>query len=123
MIPDHGQQTPKGFIPSPGSHARLIINGSEVGDVVVRGWDSSWAFGTFTPSDGFSKYAQVFGVWSLLMHNDEDAPLHETASAALAEAERQMDALHAEIHFVDRNFKMPIGQLNIDGELIEWKTL
>ncbi|QOV87668.1 hypothetical protein [Humisphaera borealis] len=120
---DEKAPIPKVFIPPAGTQACLIINGTDVGRIVVKGWESSWAFGTFTPLAAFSEYAPLFGVWSLLMHDDEHAPLHETASAALAEAERKMDALHAEVHFPDRDLRVPVGQLNIDGELIEWKML
>ena len=123
VINDKGQHIPKTYVPPIGACARLLINGNDVGQIVVQGWDSSWAFGRFSPHDSFSQYAPVFGLWSLLMHDDEESPLHETASAALADAERQMDALHAEVLFAEHDLRIPVGQLNIDGELVEWKML
>ena len=98
-----------------------MINGTDVGSLVVQRIDSSWVFGRFTPAPSFSTYAPLFGIWSLLMHDDEDAPLHETASRELNEAERKMDALHIEARFVDQGATITVGQLNIDGDLVEWK--
>lgn len=121
MIHENRQHSPQTFLPPIDAVARLVINGTDVGSIHVQRTDSSWVFGRFTPAPSFSTYAPIFGVWSLLMHDDEDAPLHETASKALNAAERQMDALHIEARFINHGVTIKIGQLNIDGDLVEWK--
>ncbi len=105
------------FIPPHGTTARLLINGKDVGSLIVHGYDSTWSHGKFSPD------ALFFGQWSLLMHEDEHAPLHRETSAALAEAERQMDALHIEIHYPEHNIRQHVGSLNIDGDTAEWKQV
>lgn len=111
------------FVPIPGSIARLQIDGQDVGSIVVKGCVSTWTHGTFTPGDSFSKYATLFGRWSLLMHDDEDRPLHPSASTALADAEREIDALHVKLYYPQANVWQSVRQLNIDGETAEWKVI
>jgi hypothetical protein len=123
VINEQDHHTPSVYVPPSGTRGRLIIDGIDVGKILVQGSKSSWSFGHFSPADCFSRYAPLFGLWSLLMHEDEHAPLHQTTSAELAEAERQMDALHVEVRFDDENVRVPVGQLNIDGELVEWKIV
>jgi tetrahydromethanopterin S-methyltransferase subunit G len=109
------------FVPAKGMQARLHIDGQDVGAIVVGGSDSSWIFGIFTPCEGFGAVASLFGAWSLLMHDDEDQPLHPTAQQALNEAERRMDQLHARIHFPEQDVWQRVRQINIDGQDIEWR--
>ena len=102
--------------------ARLIINGLDVGQVRVQGWDGPWGFGQFRPGSGFGKFAELFGRWSVLMHSDdEDAPVCEETLDALREAEYAIDALRARLLLCDAGQCRRITQLNIDGPLIEWK--
>ena len=110
------------FVPVAGTVARLHIDGREVGSIIVGGINSTWTYGQFTPGDCFAEFATLFGRWSLLMHEDEDRPLHPTASTALADAERQMDSLHVKLHFPDAGVWQLVRQLNIDGQTIEWKA-
>jgi hypothetical protein len=123
VIQDQSAQPRRNFIPPHGTIARLHIDRVDVGSVVVEGFDSPWSFGRFTPSSGFAHFANFFGQWSLLMHEDEQFPLHKATSAALAEAERQMDALHIEIHYPEHNIQQSVRELNIDGNTAEWRQV
>ena len=122
MIPDEPTPDAINFIPTAGTVARLHIDDIDVGSIIVSGCDSTWTHGTFSPGAAFSRFAPIFGQWSLLMHDDEDRPLHPTASTALADAERQMDALHVKLHFPDLDVWQIVRQLNIDGKTAEWKV-
>lgn len=104
-----------------GTRGELHLNGRRVGDISVAGWDASWTFGRFEPGDDFSAFAPVFGRWSLLMHEDEAEPLSRAASEELRDAEREMDAIRARVFFPADGIWHDVAQLNIDGELIEWK--
>lgn len=104
-----------------GARGVLHLNGTRVGDVVVYGWDASWTYGRFTPGDAFGRFATIFGRWSLLMHADEREPLSRAAAEELREAEQQMDAVKARVFFPDDEDWHDVAQLNIDGDLIEWK--
>jgi hypothetical protein len=121
VIPDKPQPHGDGGAPPVGSTGRLHLDGRDVGEIVVERWDASWTYGRFTPNDAFASFATLFGRWSLLMHEDEGEPLHQAASAALAEAERQMDALHARVHFPGTGAWRVARQINIDGGTVEWK--
>jgi hypothetical protein len=100
----------------------LFLNGQDVGTVKVRGWNSSWGIGDFTPNENFSQFAPIFGNWSLLMHADADQQkLTDAASEELRQAEYQIDSLHARLFFSDTREWHDLRQLNIDGSLIEWK--
>ncbi|WP_428937839.1 hypothetical protein [Fontivita pretiosa] len=110
-------------MPATAATARLFINGKDVGQVLVKSAADSWGFGEFSPSEGFSEFAALFGNWSLLMHADDDEKrLSEAASQELRAVETALDALqyrlylHAERQWVD------LSQVNIDGSLIEWKV-
>ena len=104
---------------------RLFLDGPDVGVVKVKGWDDSWGFGEFTPAEGFSDFAQRFGLWSLLMHEDDDATGDGRVSEATAEelrrAEYDIDRIHARLLLAGKGEWRKISQLNIDGPLIEWK--
>src|SRR3982750_3508519 len=104
-----------------GTRATLHLNGTCVGDIEVYGGDASWAYGRFTPGESFGDFAPVFGRWSLLMHADEREPLSRAASEELREAERQMDAVKARVFFPGGGGGDEVAQLNIGGDLIEWK--
>src|SRR4051794_24137394 len=78
--------------------ARLFLNDLDVGTVYVSGWDDSWGFGKFEPSDAFAAFAPHFGRWSLLMHADDgDERLSRAASDELREAEVAIDRIHAKL--------------------------
>jgi hypothetical protein len=102
--------------------ADLHLNGVVVGTVVVEGITDSWTYGKFTPNLDFGAFAQLFGVWSLLIHED-DGRDHTPREALdeLAKAETAIDRVAAELHWRDSDERTCISQLNIDGELIEWK--
>ncbi len=103
--------------------ARLFINGKDVGDVALRSFADSWGFGDFRPNAAFAPFASTFGNWSLLMHADDgEKRLSEAASEELRTAEYAIDSLRAKLLVEDNSEWVDIGQLNIDGPLIEWKV-
>lgn len=106
-----------------GARATLHLNGTPVGSIRVKGFDTSWTYGHFEPHDAFAAFAPVFGRWSLLMHDDEHKALDGAAAIELRETEREMDALHARVYFPDDDSWHEVAQLNIDGTLIEWKEV
>src|SRR6476646_4621998 len=107
----------------PDRHAELYLNDQLVGIVEVRGSDNSWHFGVFMPHADFAPFAPLFGRWSLLMHADEDADrLTSAASQELRETEIEIDRLRAKLHFPATSEWCELQQINIDGELIDWKT-
>jgi hypothetical protein len=108
----------------PPRQADLHLNGIAVGIVVAEGISDSWTYGKFTPNSNFVAFAQLFGVWSLLVHEDngEDETPRE-ALDELAIAETAIDRVKAELHWHNSDERTGISQLNIDGELIEWKPL
>jgi hypothetical protein len=102
--------------------ARLFLNDHEVGLVEVKGWDDGWGFGDFVPGEGFTRYARHFGAWSRLMHADhDDDQLHDADRDALRKVEYEIDRLHARLFLPERGQWRPIAQLNIDGQLVEWR--
>lgn len=109
-------------MPLKGKHAELYLNGKHVGRVLVKGGDHAWNFGEFSPNDAFAEFATIFGLWSLLMHADEDADrLTTAASEELREIEIQIDRIRAKLRVEDTGEWHAINQINIDGELIDWK--
>lgn len=105
-----------------GKHAELYLNGKLVGRVFVKGGDHAWNFGEFAPNDAFAEFATIFGLWSLLMHADEDADrLTAAASEELREIEIQIDRIRAKLRVEETGEWHAINQINIDGELIDWK--
>lgn len=101
----------------------LYLDDTLVGRVIVKGGDSSWYFGEFQPLDAFAAFAPLFGRWSLLMHADEDADrLSTAASEELREVEQAIDRVRARLRIIDTGEWKDLTQLNIDGELIDWKT-
>ena len=103
--------------------ARLILNGTEVGVVTVRGHSGSWAFGEFAASPQFAAFAPVFANWSSLMHAEAaDGRLSATASDKLRASEYELDAIRATLVLENPEGRRQLRQLNIDGGLIEWKT-
>lgn len=105
------------------AQAELYLDCDLVGTVELRGVDTSWTFGEFTPRDCFSKYAPLFGQWSMLMHEDVDRELHSAASDELRKVEVAIDRLDARLHYANTDKWERISQVNIDGNMIEWKTL
>jgi hypothetical protein len=103
---------------------RLFLNDKHVGDVVVKSRADSWGFGEFRPNQAFAEFAALFGQWSLLMHADDDDPrLSDAASEELRAAELAIDALKATLILDSPPENLLLGQLNIDGPLIEWKVV
>lgn len=121
MIREKPDKRPDDSGPPEGTSGRLHMDGRDVGEIVVARWDTSWTYGRFTPNEAFEPFANLFGRWSLLMHEDEAEPLHQATSAALADAERQMDALHVRVHFPTHGGWRDVRQINIDGAIVEWK--
>ena len=104
-------------------HATLYINGQLVGDVVAKRLGASWSHGDFRPNAAFARFAPLFGEWSLLMHADGAYErLSKAASDELRQVEFELDRLHAKQRFVESGEWVSCSQLNIDGEMIEWKT-
>jgi hypothetical protein len=102
--------------------ARLFINRKDVGSVFVKSLADSWGFGEFKPNAAFAEFAPIFGGWSLLIHADDgERRLSEAASDELRAAELAIDALHTKLHLERESEWVDLSQLNIDGELIEWK--
>src|SRR4051812_33655587 len=102
--------------------AELFLDGTKVGDVLCKSSDNSWHFGEFTPNAEFARFSTLFGQWSLLMHADEDADrLTDAASQELREMEIAIDRVRARLHLLDTGEWRDIQQLNIDGDLIDWK--
>lgn len=103
-----------------GSKADLFLNGVAVGRVVVRGCHSSWGFGYFEPAGSFTRFASAFGTWSLLMHADEGSDVMGPDTAdELRKVEEVLDQVRAELRMDERHIEL--SQVNIDGQLIEWK--
>lgn len=102
--------------------ARLYLNGTHVGDIHVRGWETSWGFGQFRPNEAFETFAVHFGRWSLLMHSaDGERDVSAEALDELRQIEYAIDALRAKLFLIKTGEWREIGQINIDGELVEWK--
>jgi hypothetical protein len=104
-------------------HATLYIDDEPVGDVVAKRGGASWSHGDFRPNPAFVKFAPIFGEWSLLMHADGAYKrLSRATSEGLRQVEFELDRLHAELQFVEGGEWVACSQLNIDGEMIEWKA-
>jgi hypothetical protein len=104
--------------------AKLYLNGRSVGSITVRGFTDSWHFGEFAPSADFAEFAPLFGEWSLLLHADETAPeISRVARDELTRIEREIDQLRAELFFPETEQRIVADQINIDGDLVEWKLL
>jgi len=115
-------QAPAGAKKDRGRHAVVYMNGQPVGTLEVKGWMASWGYGDFTPSEGFSSYAPIFGTWSLLMHVDGDTRrLSREASRELAEAEHRLDSIKTRLFFPHDSEWVEVAALTIDGKLLEWK--
>jgi hypothetical protein len=103
--------------------ALLYLNGKPVGFVQTEASADAWGWGHFTPAEEFSSFAPLFGVWALLLHEDDDSTrLSREAREELRHAETAIDRLTAELLWVDSNEFTPIRQLTIDGTLIEWNS-
>lgn len=103
-----------------GSVATLHLNGQPVGTVTVTGWDTSWRFGRFSPGPGFGPFAPAFELWSILLHGGTGR-IDRSTAADLAVVENAMDRMRARLWFGDDGAWVTAFQLNIDGELLEWK--
>lgn len=106
----------------PRREADLYLNNVCVGAVAAEGTSDSWSYGKFQPRDEFGAFAQLFGVWSLLVHEDNGQDeMPPEALDELAKAESAIDRIHAELRWRDTGECIVIAQLNLDGGLIEWK--
>jgi hypothetical protein len=106
-----------------GVHAELFLNDQRVGNVLIKGENNSWHFGEFQPEPEFAYFAPLFGRWSLLMHADEDADrLTDAASDELRQIEMEIDRLRAKLRILETGEWKDLQQVNIDGELIDWKS-
>ena len=101
--------------------AHLYLNGVPVGQVRAEGASGAWGFGHFEPMDAFARFSTLFGAWSLLIHEDDDRD-QSTAEVLqeLRDAETAIDALRAELLWIDTQERTAVRQLTIDGPLIEW---
>ncbi len=105
-----------------GASGELRLNGKRVGTVRVSGSSASWSWGYFDAEPPFTEFAPLFGMWSLLMHVDgSDARLSRAASEELREAELKIDALKGEFYWPADQKTTRAWQVNIDGNLVEWK--
>lgn len=101
--------------------AVLWLQGRPVGHVITCGRDGPWHFGRFVPAAGFESIAPLFAAWAQLMRAGGDGPLTTDQRAQLARIERSLDTLRASLLEPGRTARRTIAQLNIDGDLIEWK--
>ena len=105
-----------------GSQGALYVNGKRVGMVHVHRSSDSWSWGEFAAEPDFAEFAPLFGLWSLVMHADQDnIRLSRAASDELRQAEAAIDALRCRMHWPDRDEWTDIYELNVDDKLIEWK--
>jgi hypothetical protein len=108
--------------PHRSGSAILLLNGEPVGVVHHKTWDASWYFADFEPYETFSRYAPVFGTWSLLMHAEDGSDrLSRDAAEELARAEAALDAIKAQLVFLEEEAPVNIAQLTIDQDKLEWK--
>ena len=120
-------EAPRRHLPGAGRWLRgsvgiLHLDGIAVGTVTVTGSDASWGFARFRPDGRFAPFAAAFGLWALLMHVDADGrPLSREASTELVRAENTIDRIKARLFFPADDVWVDVFQLNIDGELLEWK--
>ena len=103
-----------------GAVGTLHLNGQPVGTVTVTGWDTSWRFGRFAAGPGFAAFAPAFELWSLLLHGD-GGRLDRATAANLAVVETAMDRIRARLCFDQGESWVDLFEVNIDGELLEWK--
>ena len=56
------------------------------------------------------------------MHADgDDRPISRATSAELVRAENVLDSIKCRLFFPDDDVWIDVFQLNIDGELLDWK--
>jgi hypothetical protein len=99
----------------------LWLGGGAVGRMTPCGKNGPWHFGRFAPAPSFGRFAPRFAEWARVMHARSDVPLTDEQRAKLADIERSIDALRAWCAEPGRTSRRRIAQLNIDGEMIEWK--
>ena len=105
-----------------GSVAELRLNGKRVGTVEVRGTSDSWSWGYFQAEPAFAEFAPMFGIWSLIMHaEDETDRLSRAAADELREAELAIDRIRGELFWPDSQRLVRAWEINIDDTLVEWK--
>ncbi len=103
-------------------HVDLYLKGRAVGQVELNRFADSWIFGNFAPTREFSEFAPLFGEWSLLLHADDDEDrVSQAALEELRKLEVAIDSLRAELRVPDSGDRLPVDQLNIDGDLVELK--
>lgn len=105
-------------------HARLFINDTEVGSVALRHSADSWGMGDFVPNDAFTRFAPLFGAWSLIMHEDDGGGRIDAAILEeLHRAEAALDKLRVKLRRTDRDEWIDVDQVVIDGPMIEWRIM
>jgi hypothetical protein len=105
-----------------GIKAHLYLDGQNVGTIAVKRNEYGWGFGDFFPNGKFSAFAPVYGRWSLLMHADaEEELLSAATSEELRETEQAMGLVKASLFVPSTGLWHSLGQINIDGTMIEWK--
>ena len=106
----------------PGAVAELRLNGTRVGTIELRGSSDSWSWGYFHAEPAFAKFAPRFGIWSLIMHaDDESRRFSRAASDELRQAEIDIDSLRGELFWPEQQRLTRAWQINIDDTLVEWK--
>jgi hypothetical protein len=101
--------------------ADLYLDDTHVGVVTVQGQRNNWTFARFDANDAFARFAILFGGWSMLIHEDDH--LTRAASDELRRAEHAIDALRARLRLHTTGEWRPLGEINIDGAMVEWKEL
>ena len=101
---------------------QLYIDELHVGTIRPGRHENSWNFGDFEPLICFSKFAPMFGRWSLIMHADSDVePLSEAAAEELREAEMEIDRHRFRVFSPEQKQWTSLSEVNIDGSMIEWR--
>jgi hypothetical protein len=104
-----------------GAQCDLYLDDTHVGVVTVQGQRNNWTFARFAANDAFGRFAILFGQWSMLMH--EDGHVTRAASDELRRAEHAIDALRARLWVHTTGEWHALGEINIDGAMVEWKEL
>ncbi len=104
---------------SVGERAELFLDDAPVGTVTVSGADGSWGFGRFRPGPAFAPFAAAYRTWSALLH--AGARLTAETSVELARIENRLDRIKGRLFFPADGAWVEVVQLNIDGDLLEWK--
>jgi hypothetical protein len=103
------------------AQADLFLDDTHVGVVTVQGQRNNWTFARFEANEAFGQFAILFGQWLMLMH--EDGHITRAASDELRRTEHAIDALRARLRVHKTGEWHALGEINIDGAMVEWKEL